>query len=280
MSPEASGYFSSYCQSRAACQFNTRQARPSFFLTYAREKGARLPGQHKPGQSANLYFPSGNTQHASSQSRRQPAAMFRRNHASAAAQAARAGGQAMRLSRSRLMSTSGFIKVQQQQQQQLSSSAPGGRGAPSYLPGTPLSCSPVGAGAVPTSLTAGPGARLFSTAATEASASYSTIDSAATPLSTRSAQAPPPLRPASLSTFSSRRRPLAASSALPLLFPGQRDTRPFSTTPAAMVATKLDGTAIAKSIRERIGREIAERQKLNPRYRPSLKIVQGTRNHP
>ena len=42
-----------------------------------------------------------------------------------------------------------------------------------------------------------------------------------------------------------------------------------------MVATKLDGTAIAKSIRERIGREIAERQKLNPRYRPSLKIVQG-----
>ncbi|OAA79707.1 C-1-tetrahydrofolate synthase [Akanthomyces lecanii RCEF 1005] len=197
--------------------------------------------------------------------------MFRRNHASAAAQAARAGGQAMRLSRSRLMSTSGFIKVQQQQQ--LSSSAPGGRGAPSY-PGTPLSCSPVGAGAVPTSLTAGPGARLFSTAATEASASYSTVDSAATPLSTRSAQAPPPLRPASSSTFSSRRRPLAASSALPLLFPGQRDTRPFSTTPAAMVATKLDGTAIAKSIRERIGREIAERQKLNPRYRPSLKIVQ------
>lgn len=43
-----------------------------------------------------------------------------------------------------------------------------------------------------------------------------------------------------------------------------------------MVATKLDGNAIAKSIRERIGREIAERQKLNPRYRPSLKIVQGT----
>ncbi|KAM3456644.1 hypothetical protein MY3296_001599 [Beauveria thailandica] len=41
-----------------------------------------------------------------------------------------------------------------------------------------------------------------------------------------------------------------------------------------MVATKLDGNAIAKSIRERIGREIAERQKLNPRYRPSLKIVQ------
>ena len=189
----------------------------------------------------------------------------------------------MRLSRSRLMSTSGSIKVQQQQQlsscASSASAAPGGRCAPSY-PAAPLSCSPVGAGAVPTSLTAGPGARLFSTAATEASASHSTVDSAATLLSTRSAQAPPPLRPASSSTFSSRRRPLAASSALPLLFPGQRDTRPFSTTPPALVATKLDGTAIAKSIRERIGREIAERQKLNPRYRPSLKIVQGTRNHP
>lgn len=42
-----------------------------------------------------------------------------------------------------------------------------------------------------------------------------------------------------------------------------------------MVATKLDGTAIAKSIRERLGAEIAEKQKLNPRYRPTLKIVQG-----
>ncbi|KAF7554824.1 hypothetical protein G7046_g6708 [Stylonectria norvegica] len=41
-----------------------------------------------------------------------------------------------------------------------------------------------------------------------------------------------------------------------------------------MVATRLDGTAIAKSIRERLGIEIAEKQKLNPRYRPSLKIIQ------
>lgn len=42
-----------------------------------------------------------------------------------------------------------------------------------------------------------------------------------------------------------------------------------------MVATKLDGTAIAKTIRERLGTEIAEKQKLNPRYKPSLKIIQG-----
>lgn len=43
-----------------------------------------------------------------------------------------------------------------------------------------------------------------------------------------------------------------------------------------MVATKLDGTAIAKTIRERLGAEILEKQKLNPRYKPSLKILQGT----
>jgi methylenetetrahydrofolate dehydrogenase (NADP+)/methenyltetrahydrofolate cyclohydrolase/formyltetrahydrofolate synthetase len=42
-----------------------------------------------------------------------------------------------------------------------------------------------------------------------------------------------------------------------------------------MGATKLDGTAIAKSIRERLGQEIADKQKLNSRYKPSLKIIQG-----
>lgn len=42
-----------------------------------------------------------------------------------------------------------------------------------------------------------------------------------------------------------------------------------------MVAAKLDGTAIAKAIRERLGAEIAEKQKLNPRYQPCLKIIQG-----
>ena len=42
-----------------------------------------------------------------------------------------------------------------------------------------------------------------------------------------------------------------------------------------MTATKIDGTAIAKSIRERLGGYIKEKQASNPRYRPSLKIVQG-----
>jgi methylenetetrahydrofolate dehydrogenase (NADP+)/methenyltetrahydrofolate cyclohydrolase/formyltetrahydrofolate synthetase len=41
-----------------------------------------------------------------------------------------------------------------------------------------------------------------------------------------------------------------------------------------MPAQKIDGTAIAKSIRERINKDIAEKQALNPRYKPSLVIVQ------
>lgn len=45
-----------------------------------------------------------------------------------------------------------------------------------------------------------------------------------------------------------------------------------------MTATKIDGTAIAKSIRERLGGYIQQKQGVNPRYRPSLKIVQG--RHP
>jgi methylenetetrahydrofolate dehydrogenase (NADP+)/methenyltetrahydrofolate cyclohydrolase/formyltetrahydrofolate synthetase len=42
-----------------------------------------------------------------------------------------------------------------------------------------------------------------------------------------------------------------------------------------MTATKIDGSAIARSIRERLGEQIKQRQQTNPRYRPSLKIVQG-----
>jgi methylenetetrahydrofolate dehydrogenase (NADP+) / methenyltetrahydrofolate cyclohydrolase / formyltetrahydrofolate synthetase len=42
-----------------------------------------------------------------------------------------------------------------------------------------------------------------------------------------------------------------------------------------MTATKIDGTAIARGIRERLGEQIKERQESNPRYKPSLKIVQG-----
>ncbi|THW64769.1 FTHFS-domain-containing protein [Aureobasidium pullulans] len=48
----------------------------------------------------------------------------------------------------------------------------------------------------------------------------------------------------------------------------------FSTTLRQMTAQKIDGTAIAKSIRERINQEITEKQAANPRYKPSLKIVQ------
>jgi hypothetical protein len=46
-----------------------------------------------------------------------------------------------------------------------------------------------------------------------------------------------------------------------------------------MVATKLDGNSIAKAIRERLGAEIAEKQQKNPRYRPSLRIIQGMAAH-
>ncbi|KAK1750825.1 putative C-1-tetrahydrofolate synthase [Echria macrotheca] len=41
-----------------------------------------------------------------------------------------------------------------------------------------------------------------------------------------------------------------------------------------MVATKIDGTAIAKQIRERLRAEIAQIKETNPRFRPSLKIIQ------
>ncbi len=41
-----------------------------------------------------------------------------------------------------------------------------------------------------------------------------------------------------------------------------------------MAATKIDGTGIAKGIRERINADIKKAQETNPRYKPSLKIVQ------
>lgn len=51
--------------------------------------------------------------------------------------------------------------------------------------------------------------------------------------------------------------------------------RPFSNTSSAMTAKKIDGTAIAKAIRERLCAEIEKAQKTNPRFKPSLRIVQG-----
>ncbi|KAJ4503087.1 tetrahydrofolate synthase [Exophiala dermatitidis] len=47
-----------------------------------------------------------------------------------------------------------------------------------------------------------------------------------------------------------------------------------SSTPAAMGASKIDGKAIAQKIRERLAQEIREKQKVNPRYKPCLKIIQ------
>ncbi|KAK1089959.1 tetrahydrofolate synthase, partial [Friedmanniomyces endolithicus] len=41
-----------------------------------------------------------------------------------------------------------------------------------------------------------------------------------------------------------------------------------------MTATKIDGTAIARTIRERISTEIADKQAKNPRYKPGLVIIQ------
>jgi methylenetetrahydrofolate dehydrogenase (NADP+)/methenyltetrahydrofolate cyclohydrolase/formyltetrahydrofolate synthetase len=43
-----------------------------------------------------------------------------------------------------------------------------------------------------------------------------------------------------------------------------------------MAATKIDGTAIAKKIRERLRAEIAQVKETNPRFSPSLKIIQGS----
>lgn len=60
---------------------------------------------------------------------------------------------------------------------------------------------------------------------------------------------------------------------LPFHQPGS--VRHFSTTSPAMTAIKLDGTAIAKSIREKLAAEIVEKQKVNPQYQPCLKIIQG-----
>ena len=41
-----------------------------------------------------------------------------------------------------------------------------------------------------------------------------------------------------------------------------------------MPAEKIDGTAIAKAIREKINADIKEKQETNPRFKPSLKIIQ------
>ena len=41
------------------------------------------------------------------------------------------------------------------------------------------------------------------------------------------------------------------------------------------MASKIDGTALAKRIREGLRQTIEETKKTNPRFRPCLKIIQG-----
>ena len=65
--------------------------------------------------------------------------------------------------------------------------------------------------------------------------------------------------------------PVYEGRSILLCVPGRRQ---FSSGTANMTAEKIDGTAIAKSIREKINADIKEIQKTNPRYKPSLTIVQ------
>lgn len=51
--------------------------------------------------------------------------------------------------------------------------------------------------------------------------------------------------------------------------------RRFSASPVAMAATKIDGTAIARGIREGLKDEIVKIQQSNPRFKPSLVIFQS-----
>lgn len=46
------------------------------------------------------------------------------------------------------------------------------------------------------------------------------------------------------------------------------------------MASRIDGTAIAKGIREGLKTEIEKTQETNPRFKPSLVIFQGKRSHP
>ena len=53
-----------------------------------------------------------------------------------------------------------------------------------------------------------------------------------------------------------------------------RGVRTLSSKSSTMAAGKIDGNAIAKAIRERIRADIKKTQETNPRYKPSLTIVQ------
>ncbi len=81
--------------------------------------------------------------------------------------------------------------------------------------------------------------------------------------------------------FSNTCNPLSPSPRLNALAagylskPSHLASRAFSSSSSAMAAIKIDGTALAKKIREGLHAEIAEKQQSNPRYQPCLKIIQG-----
>lgn len=106
--------------------------------------------------------------------------------------------------------------------------------------------------------------RAFSSYSAKTYSSSSSSSSSIRSLLNRNSQSQP--RPRSETSY-------ASTTATPTLTTTTR--RSFSSTPSVMVAEKIDGNAIAKSIRERIHVEIAEKQKLNPRFQPSLTIIQG-----
>ena len=57
--------------------------------------------------------------------------------------------------------------------------------------------------------------------------------------------------------------------------PALTTRRTFSVTLPTMTATVIDGTAIAKGVREKLNAQIKQAQELNPRFKPTLRIIQG-----
>ena len=79
----------------------------------------------------------------------------------------------------------------------------------------------------------------------------------------------PPLRgPQSLLPVRPRRTTLTCRCAA-------QYARFFRSCTSVMAAQTIDGTAIAKSVRQRLHAEIQKAQQLNPRFKPTLRIIQG-----
>ncbi|EME82612.1 uncharacterized protein MYCFIDRAFT_163981 [Pseudocercospora fijiensis CIRAD86] len=87
---------------------------------------------------------------------------------------------------------------------------------------------------------------------------------------------PPPISPSALAFPSVRPHLPSPARLASLTRPPYKAAglRSFSSTAAKMTAAKIDGTAIAKSLRQRISKEVTEKQAKNLRYKPSLVIIQ------